>query len=78
MAADAYQREAAAPGEGTILQGLPMGPAISPLNVTGLVVTKADLVKALRIYVPQLFDITSLDDGRFLLSLTPLTPEGNK
>ncbi|MCL4459007.1 MAG: hypothetical protein M1577_03745 [Chloroflexi bacterium] len=78
MAADAYQREVAAPGEETAPPGLPMGPAIPPLNVTGLVVTKADLVKALRIYVPQLFDIISLDDGRFLLSLTPLTPEGNK
>ncbi|MCL4459663.1 MAG: hypothetical protein M1136_01905 [Chloroflexi bacterium] len=79
MAQDAYQREAvAAPSKGTTPQGLPVGPAIEPLIATGLVVTKANLVKALRIYVPQLVDITSLNDERFLLSLTPLTPEGNK
>jgi hypothetical protein len=55
-----------------------VGPAIPPLNVTGLVVTKADLIKALRIYVPQLVDITSLDDDRFLLSLAPLPEAQNK
>ncbi len=45
--------------------------AIPPLNVCGLVVTKADLVAALRLYVPQLTDIAVLDGERFLLSLTP-------
>ena len=54
---------------------LPVGPAIPPLNITGLVVAKADLVNALRIYVPQLADITVLDNECFLLSLTP-PPQG--
>jgi len=45
------------------------GPAIPPLAISGLVVAKADLVAALRLYVPQLVDVGVLDDGRFVLSL---------
>jgi hypothetical protein len=41
------------------------------LNVSGVVVTRADLVAALRIYLPLLADITPLKDGRFVLSLAP-------
>ena len=58
-----------APGQvgqlGQMEQGLPQ------LNVSGVVVTKADLVAALRPYLPLLVDITPLEGGRFVLSLTP-------
>jgi len=50
--------------------GLPFGPAIPPLNVRGLVVNKADLIGALRLYVPQLTDLSVLDGDQFLLHLT--------
>ena len=46
-------------------------PTTPPLNVSGVVVTKADLVAALRSYVPLLVDITPLDGGRFLLGFVP-------
>jgi hypothetical protein len=39
--------------------------------VSGVVVTKADLVTALRVYVPALVDVVPLDGGRFLLSVVP-------
>ena len=42
---------------------------LPPLAVSGLVVTKAALVQALRIYVPQLIDLERLEDGRYLLRL---------
>lgn len=42
---------------------------LAPLVVAGLVVTTADLVRALRVYVPQLADISPLDGERFLLHL---------
>lgn len=45
------------------------GPAVPPLAVSGLVVAKADLVAALRLFVPQLVDVAALDDGRFVLGL---------
>jgi hypothetical protein len=44
--------------------------AIPPLNVSALVVTKADLVNALRIYVPQITDVAPLDGDRFVLGLS--------
>jgi hypothetical protein len=47
----------------------PLHAALPPLNVSGLVVRKAALIAALRIYVPQLGDITALDEQRFLLTL---------
>lgn len=52
----------------------PVGQAIAPLNVTALVVTKTDLIAALRIYVPQLADLAPLDADRYLLSVAPLAP----
>jgi|GEM_PF-2356961 len=57
--------------------GLPVGPAIAPLNVRGLVVSKADLVGALRLYVPQLTDLSVLDGDQFLLHLTAGGAKGN-
>ncbi|MBI2305246.1 MAG: hypothetical protein HYU86_10955 [Chloroflexi bacterium] len=51
---------------------------VPPLNVSCLVVAKADLVAALRIYVPQLADIISLDGERFLLSLAEGEPRGDE
>lgn len=44
-------------------------PALPPLAVGGLVVTRAALVAALRLYVPQVVDIEPLDGERFLLVL---------
>ncbi len=41
---------------------------IPPLSITAVVVTKAALIAALRLYVPALTDIQVFDDGeRFLL-----------
>jgi hypothetical protein len=42
-------------------------PSFPPLVVSGLHVAKADLIAALRFYVPQLTDLRQLDDGSFLL-----------
>jgi len=52
------------------------GPArpVSPLQVSGLVVSPAALVAALRLYLPQLSTIEPLDDGRFLLQLAGDAP----
>lgn len=44
---------------------------IQPLAITGLVVTRQDLVASLRLYVPQLVDIRPLDAELFVLGLTP-------
>jgi len=37
------------------------------LPVSGLVVARRDLVRALQVYVPQLTDVQELPDGRFIL-----------
>ena len=46
-----------------------LGGALQPLAVSGLVVSTAALVAALRRYVPQLVTVEPLDGGRFLLVL---------
>lgn len=43
--------------------------ALPPLTVSALMVTKADLIAALRIYLPHLSDIEMIDADRFLLSI---------
>lgn len=45
------------------------GIALPPLHVSGLVVSTAALVAALRPYLPQLIDVEPLDSGQFLLRL---------
>lgn len=45
------------------------GMALQPLAVSGLVVSTAALVAALRPYLPQLVGIEPLDSGQFLLQL---------
>ena len=65
-----------APRDGLAPVGLPAGPAVPPLNVTGLVVSRFDLVRALRFYVPQIVDLTPLDANRYLLSLNSATENG--
>ncbi|MGH2459300.1 MAG: hypothetical protein ACRDIY_10595 [Chloroflexota bacterium] len=47
----------------------PAAPTLPPLRVSGLVVTKADLVRALQVYVPQLVDVAALDGESFVLTL---------
>lgn len=43
---------------------------LKPLRVSGVVVSKADLIEALRVYAPALTNIEVVEDGeRFLLSL---------
>lgn len=56
-------------GEGGARAGPEAPPAIPPLAISGLVVAKADLVAALRIYVPHLVDVGVLDGERFVLGL---------
>ncbi len=63
------------PSEPTIAAGgappageqLTAGQPLPPLPVSGLVVARRDLVRALTIYIPQLTDIQELPDGRFIL-----------
>ena len=43
--------------------------ALPPLTVSALMVTKADLIAALRVYLPHLSDIEMIDADRFLLSV---------
>ncbi len=45
---------------------------LKPLAISGVCVTKAALIEALRIYVPTLIDVEVVEDGeRFLLSVDP-------
>ena len=46
-------------------------PPIQPLMAVGVVVTKAALIEALQLYVPQLLDVEPLDDDRFFLRTAP-------
>ena len=57
------------PGEPKVKAGVPVGPAIPPLNVSGMVVTREDLVAALRVYLPQLAGIEEIGGDRFLLNV---------
>lgn len=50
--------------------------ALPPLRISGVVVKKADLVEALRIYVPSAVDIQAFEDGEnFLVVLGNLAGE---
>jgi hypothetical protein len=69
MATDVSNRSATPPTLDRPDERSPAGLPIPPLAVGGLVVTRAALVAALRLYVPQVVDISTLDDGRFLLHL---------
>jgi len=62
------------PGEAAEEPGRMELPALA---VSALMVTKADLIAALRAYVPHLADIEALDDDRFLLVVGPDHPEPN-
>lgn len=42
---------------------------LPPLTISALMVTKADLVAALRVYLPHLADIEAIDGNRFLLTV---------
>ena len=59
----------AEPSESKAKAGVQVGPAIPPLNVSGMVVTKADLVAALRLYVPRLAGIEEMGGDRFILNV---------
>ena len=54
-------------------------PLLPPLIVSALMVTKPDLIAALRAYLPDLTDIEAIDGGeRFLLTVAgPRTGEGS-
>ena len=45
--------------------------SLPPLAVSALMVTKADLLAALRAYLPHLSDIEAIDGDRFLLVVGP-------
>ena len=50
----------------------PVAVAPSGLRVSGFLVTKGDLIAALRVYVPGLIDLAVTDDGEsFCLMLDP-------
>jgi hypothetical protein len=46
--------------------------SITPLAVSGLVITKAALIAALQIYMPQLVDVAPIEGERFYLSAEPI------
>ncbi len=50
-------------------------PQMPPLTVSALMVTKADLIAALRIYLPSISDLEAIDGDRFLLSVSGGQPE---
>ena len=50
---------------------------LPPLAVSALMVTKADLVAALRVYVPHLTDVEPIDGDRFLLTVGAEHPAPN-
>jgi hypothetical protein len=54
--------------------GQVQAPALAPLTVGGLVVGRAALVAALRLYVPQVVDVETLGGDRFLLVLAGAAP----
>ena len=45
----------------------PEPPMLPPLTVSAVMVTKPDLISALRIYLPHLTDVEPIDGDRFLL-----------
>ena len=51
---------------------------VNPLQVTGLVIDEQELVRALRIYVPQLMHIERVDNGCFILSLVERAYHSNE
>ena len=54
---------------------VPQAPALPPLAVSALMVTKADLIVALRAYLPHLSDIEPIDGDRFLLKVGEHDPD---
>lgn len=52
----------------------PSVPSLLPLAVSALMVTKADLIAALRAYLPHLSDLEEIDQDRFLLHVGPHAP----
>jgi hypothetical protein len=59
--------DAGGPLDGQVIQA-------KPLAISGLIVTKADLLDALRVYVPGVQDITMLDGEHFQLWTQPIVP----
>lgn len=55
----------------------PTGQSIPPLRMAGLVILKVDLIRALRVYVPQLSDVTALDGDAFMLRVTAAIPDND-
>ncbi|MBI4318321.1 MAG: hypothetical protein HY675_07515 [Chloroflexi bacterium] len=53
---------------------------LAPLNISGVVVRKKDLVEALRIFVPALADLQMFDDSELfylVLGQQPREPSGS-
>jgi hypothetical protein len=48
------------------------GASLAPLAVSGIVITKAALIAALQIYMPQLVDVVPIEGERFYLSVEPI------
>ena len=72
-AAPRPQADVATPGQAAE----PTPGLLPPLAVSALMVTKADLVAALRVYVPHLTDVEPIDGDRFLLTLGAEHPAPN-
>jgi hypothetical protein len=65
-----------ATAEGASVQAL-RGVPLQPLWVSGLVVRKADLIDALRVYVPALRDVQLTEDGEhYWLLLSDAVQDG--
>jgi hypothetical protein len=53
-------------------EGAEGGASLAPLAVSGIVITKAALIAALQIYMPQLVDVLPIESERFYLSVEPI------
>ena len=45
---------------------------LPPLNATALVITKANLIDILHLWMPAAWDISQLGDDRFVLEVGPV------
>jgi hypothetical protein len=44
---------------------------LKPLEISGVLISKAALLEVLRVYISNVADVDQLEDGRFLLTLAP-------
>ncbi|GEM_PF-2228977 len=56
----------------------PEGRPVPPLNISGVVITKAQLLDALRVYIPNIADFNPLQDGQHFYILFGQDPQSDQ